>query len=112
MIALLMAIAAAAALQFVGWWLLAVVAFVWGVVWRTVRWPALRIGAVVMVLGALRLAVMMWKGAPVGETGALLSRLTELPSPLIWGLALLLPALVACCAATLGAAAGRKVLFG
>lgn len=112
MIALLMAVAAAAALEFVGWWLLAVVAFVWGVVWRTERWPALRIGAVVMVLGAMRLAVSAWERAPVVEAGALLGALTELSTPLIWGLALLLPAPVACCAATLGAAVGRKVLFG
>lgn len=112
MIALLFAIAAAAALEFVGWWLLAVVAFAWGLVWRTQRWPALRIAAVVLVLGGLRLAVMAWNSAPLVETGAVLGMLTELPTLLIWCLALLLPALVACCAATLGAVVGRKVLFG
>ncbi len=112
MTALLFAIAAAAALEFVGWWLLAVVTFVWGVVWRAMPWPALRIAAVVLVLGVLRLGIMTLGGAPVVETGSLLSALTELPTPLIWSLALLLPALVACCAATLGAAVGRKVLFG
>lgn len=112
MIAVLFALAAAAALEFVSWWLLAVLAFVWGVVWRTQRWPALRIAAVVLVLGVLRLAIMAWNSAPLVETGSLLGALTELPGPLIWGLALLLPALVACCAATLGAAVGRKVLFG
>lgn len=112
MTALLFAIAAAAALEFVGWWLLAVVAFVWGVVWRTVRGPALRIAGVVLVLGVLRLGIMALGGAPVVETGSLLRTLTEMPALLIWSLALLLPALVACCAATLGAAVGRKVLFG
>ncbi len=112
MIALLMAITAAAALEFVGWWLLAVVAFVWGIVWRTERRPAWRIAGVVAALGGLRLALMAWQGASLGDTGVLLGQLTALPPVFIWGLALLLPALVACCAATVGAAVGRKVLFG
>ncbi len=112
MISLLLALVAAVAAEFVGWWLLAVVAFIWGVVLRGVAWPALRIGAVVAALGAARLGWMAWEGARVGDAGALLAGVTGLPATVAWALAILLPALLACCAATLGAAFGRKVLFG
>jgi hypothetical protein len=112
MITLLLVLAAAAAAEFVGWWLLALVAFIWGVVLRRVRWPALRIGAVVAGLGVARLGWMAWEGARVGDAGALLAGVTGLPASLVWALAILLPALLAGSAATLGASLGRKVLFG
>lgn len=112
MITLLLALAAAAAAEFVGWWLLAVVAFIWGIVLRRVPWPALRIGAGVAGLGAARLGWMAWEGTRVGDAGALLAGITGLSGTLVWALAILLPALLACCAATLGASFGRKVLFG
>lgn len=105
-------LAAAAALEFVGWWLLAIVAFLWGVAIRSDRWPATRIAAVVVVLGVLRLGWVAWRGGPVGEAGELLAGVIAMPVVAIWMAAILLPGLVAMCAATLGVALGRKVLFG
>ena len=112
MIWILGALAAAAALEFVGWWLLAIVAFLWGVVVRSERWPATRIAAVVLLLGVLRLGVVTWRGGPVGETGELIAAVIAVPASMVWLAAILVPGLVALCAATLGAAVGRKVLFG
>jgi hypothetical protein len=106
------AMAAAAALEFVGWGLLALVAFLWGLATRSDRWPATRIAAVVMLLGVLRLGWVGWRGGPVGEAGELIAAITAMPVVAIWLAAILLPALVALCAATLGVALGRKVLFG
>lgn len=112
MIWILGALAAAAALEFVGWWLLAVVAFFWGVAMRSERWPATRIAAVILLLGVLRLGVVAWRGGPVGETGELLAAIIAVPAGAIWLAAIILPGLVGLCAATLGVALGRKVLFG
>lgn len=112
MIWILGTVAAAAALEFVGWWLLAFVAFLWGLATRGTRWPATRIAAVVMLLGVLRLGWVTWRGGPVGEVGELLAAITAMPAEAIWLAAILVPALVALCAATLGVALGRKVLFG
>lgn len=106
------AVAAAAALEFVGWWLLALVAFFWGLALRSDRWPATRIAAVVVLLGALRLGWVAWRGGPVGNAGELIAAITAMPAEAIWLAAILVPALVALCAATLGVALGRKVLFG
>lgn len=109
---LIFALLAATALQFVGWWLLAVVAFVWGVVLRGDRWPALRVGALVAVLGALRLAWLVWSGAPAVEAGELTAAVTTLPVMIVWLLALFVPALVASSAAVIGVVVGKRVLFG
>lgn len=95
-----------------GWWLLAIVAFGGGVHWRTRRWPALRIGTLVALLSASRLAWLAWVGAPVAAAGELTAAVTTLPVALIWAMALLLPAVVALCAASIGAVAGRTVMFG
>lgn len=95
-----------------GWWLLAVVAFAGGVLWRTRRWAAVRIGAVAALVGALRLAWLAWGGAPIRDAGALTAAVTSLPPVLLWVMALVLPALVALCAAAIGTVAGRKFMFG
>jgi hypothetical protein len=106
------AVAAAAALEFVGWWLLALVAFLWGLATRSESWPATRIAAVVVLLGALRLGWVAWRGSPVGDVGELIASITAMPVVAIWLAAILVPALVALCAATFGVVLGRKVLFG
>ncbi|MFN2324524.1 MAG: hypothetical protein ABR551_01410, partial [Gemmatimonadales bacterium] len=91
MIWILGALAAAAALQFVGWWLLAVVAFVWGVALRSGQWPATRIAAVVMLLAVLRLGWVGLRGGPVGEAGELVAATVAVPGVVIWLAAILLP---------------------
>lgn len=95
-----------------GWWLLALVAFGGGVLWRARPRPALRVGALVVLLGALRLAWLAWGGAPVQEAGELTAAVTTLPAAAIWAMALLLPALVGLSAAAIGASVGRKFMFG
>lgn len=103
---------AAAAQWFGGWWMLAVVAFGWGVVARSIRTPATRLALGVLLVGLIRLGWAGFQGAPVGEVGRLLAELIRLPLLAVWALSLALPAVVALCAATLGAAAGKRVLFG
>lgn len=112
MTALLLAVAMAAALHVAGWWLVALVGFGWGVVLRSARWPALRVGAFVTAIAALRLGWLAWRGAPVADAGSLVAAVAELPVAAVWAMALLLPALVAACAATIGSVVGRRVLFG
>lgn len=112
MMSLLLAVAAAAALQWVGWWLLAVIAMVWGGHLRAVRWPALRVSAVVAVLAVLQFGLLAWRGAPLSRVGEVVAGVVDLPAPVVWLAAVLLPALVALTAAAIGAAVGRRVLFG
>jgi len=103
---------AVAAQALAGWWLLAVVAFGWGVFARTTASPAARLALGVLLAGMIRLGWEGFRGAPVGEVGRLMAEITAVPAVAVWGLAFLLPALVALCAATLGVAAGKRFLFG
>lgn len=98
-----------AAQAMVGWWALGGVAFVAGVVFRRRPWVAVRYATGIAGAGALMLAWLAWIGNPIGEVRSVLGELTGIPA---LALALLLPALVAFGAAYLGAAAGRRVLFG
>lgn len=106
---LIAATAGVVAQAVVGWWALAVVAFVSGVALRKVRWVSVKYGASIAAAGVLMLAWVAWTGHPIGEVRRILVEITGAPA---LSLSLLLPALVALCAAFLGAAAGRKVLFG
>lgn len=109
---LLLAVAAAAALQWVGWWLLAVVAFVWGGHLRAARWPAARVAAAVALLALLQLGLLAWRGAPIGQAGSVMGGVLAVPPLVVWAAAVLLPALVALAAAAIGAVIGRRVMFG
>ncbi len=108
--ALLAALAAAALAQaHLGWWALALVGFVFGFFGRSQPWPAVRFGAGVAAAGAARLAYLQWSGAPVSDLHRTLVDVTSLP---VLTLSLVVPAVAALCAAWLGAAAGRRLLFG
>jgi len=113
MIGLAVTLLAAAAVQlYAAWWALALVALIWGVAARSQSASATRLAVAVLLLGAARLAWLGYRGGAVGEVGGTLAELTGMPDLAIWGLALVLPALVALCGATLGVALGRRVLFG
>lgn len=98
----------AAAQAMLGWWALAVVAFVAGVIYRRDRWSSVRYALGISLAGAAGLGWLAWTGHPVGEVRRVLVESTGLP---ILTLAILLPGIVALAAAHLGAAAGRRVLF-
>jgi hypothetical protein len=70
---------------------------------------AARFGAGIAVAGGGLLAWLAWTGEPVGALRSMLVELTGLP---VITLSLLLPAIVGCAAAYLGAIAGRRLLFG
>lgn len=99
----------AVAQALLGWWALALVGFAFGFLAHSQSRPALPFGLGVVGLGAARLAWLYLTGAPVAELHRLLADITSLP---ILSLALVLPALAGLCGATLGAALGRRVLFG
>ncbi|MDZ4673645.1 MAG: hypothetical protein SGI84_04260 [Gemmatimonadota bacterium] len=106
----LLAVAAGVIAQsMLGWWALAVVAFVVGVVYRQMPWISLRFSVGIALAGALMLVWLTWTGHPVGEVRRVLIETTGAPA---LTLSLLLPALVALCGVYLGAVTGRRVLFG
>lgn len=92
-----------------GWWALALVAFGFGVLTRSERWADLRLGFGVLAAGLLRLAWLAARGGDIGELSRILGEVTRLP---VAALAVIVPAVVASCAALLGRALGRRVLFG
>lgn len=92
-----------------GWWALAMVGFVAGVIHRRISRVAVRFGVGIALAGGGWLAWLAWTGKPIGALRTMLVELTGLP---IVTLSLLLPALIGCAGAYLGAVAGRKLLFG
>jgi len=92
-----------------GWWALALVAFGFGVLTRADRRAALLLGLGVLATGVLRLGWLAGRGGEVGELSRILGEVTSLP---VTVLALTVPAVVAACAALLGRALGRRILFG
>lgn len=93
----------------VGWWALALVGFVAGVIYRRIPRIAVRFGAGIALAGGGWLAWLAWTGEPIGQLRGMMVELTGLP---IVTLSLLLPALIGCAGAYLGAVVGRKLLFG
>jgi len=92
-----------------GWWAVALVGFGAGVIHRRIARVAVRFGAGIALAGGAWLAWLAWTGEPIGQLRAMLADLTGLP---VVTLSLLLPALIGCAGAYLGAVVGRKLLFG
>lgn len=106
----LLAVVAGVAVQvWLGWWALALLGFGYGVWARSQPWSALTFGVGVGLAGAAWLGWLAWRGHPIGEVHRILTELVPLP---VLTLSILLPALVAFTAAYLGAALGRRMLFG
>ena len=106
---LLAAVLASLGQALLGWWALAAVGFGFGFFARLQPWPASRFGGAILVAGVARLAWLDLSGAPVRDVSRMVAGITTLPVML---LAVVIPALVGLCAAFLGVALGRRVLFG
>lgn len=102
-------VAAVAAQAFLGWWALVLVGFCFGFLAHRQSWPTLWFGGGVLLLGAGRLAWLQYSGAEVAEVHRILAEITSLP---VLFLSLALPALAGLCGVALGAALGRRILFG